>query len=428
MTVDAAATPPSVRPPPRILAIAYTCVPGAGSEPGVGWTWARILAGIGDVVVLTRPIRGFPVDLAGAAREMPEGDRIRFVEIDLPAWFTRVVDGGNARAPRLQRLQYLAWLIIALRAARRLHRRSRFDLVWHLTFANAWLGSFGPWVGPPFVFGPVGGGVTPPWRIVPSLGVRGAAFEIVRVIVRELSVHLNPLARRSVRHSDLILTQNEDTQRWLPREGGRHAVVFPNAVLEVTPEERRPRSGPPTALFVGRLISWKGVHLAIRAIARLPEWRLLIAGDGREESALRRLAVDLGLADRVQFLGWLERDEVFRLMSEEADALIFPSLHDEAGMVVAEARAIGLPVVCLDRGGPPSLGGHGVEPAGLETTVDRLASAVEEVRRQPPEPSDVRDIPAARTALVRILRTAGLPAGEVAARERPVVEAHRDPG
>jgi hypothetical protein len=69
-----------------------------------------------------------------------------------------------------------------------------------------------------------------------------------------------------------------------------------------------------------------------------------------------------------------------------------------------------------------------VEPAGLETTVDRLASAVEEVRRQPPEPSDVRDIPAARTALVRILRTAGLPAGEVAARERPVVEAHRDPG
>jgi glycosyltransferase involved in cell wall biosynthesis len=67
---------------------------------------------------------------------------------------------------------------------------------------------------------------------------------------------------------------------------------------------------------------------------------------------------------------------VHDLMREGSDVLLFPSLHDEGGWVIAEALATGLPVVCLDRGGPPAIGGPGVPCTGVSQTVAALAEAV----------------------------------------------------
>jgi glycosyltransferase involved in cell wall biosynthesis len=137
-------------------------------------------------------------------------------------------------------------------------------------------------------------------------------------------------------------------------------------------------------MFAGRLIGWKGVALAIRAISQLPAWRLLVCGKGPDEGRLRRLVSDLDLEDRVTFTGWLPRSEVLRLMREEAGVFLFPSLHDEAGWVVVEALMAELPTVCLGRGGPPLLiNRHGiaVSAAGSPSAVvARLARALEEVR------------------------------------------------
>jgi glycosyltransferase involved in cell wall biosynthesis len=63
-------------------------------------------------------------------------------------------------------------------------------------------------------------------------------------------------------------------------------------------------------------------------------------------------------------------------MREESDVFLFPSLHDEGGWVIAEALAARLPVVCLDRGGPPTIGGTGVVPTRVSNTVKDLAQAV----------------------------------------------------
>ena len=122
------------------------------------------------------------------------------------------------------------------------------------------------------------------------------------------------------------------------------------------PRSPRGSAGPPVALFAGRLLPWKGIPLALRAMAELPEWRLVIIGSGPDERRLRRFARRLGLEGRVEFRGWRSRQEVLRAMREEADVFLFPSLHDEAPFVVAEALASGLPVVCLDHGGPAAIG------------------------------------------------------------------------
>src|SRR5439155_15453659 len=116
-----------------------------------------------------------------------------------------------------------------------------------------------------------------------------------------------------------------------------------------------------------------GVALAIRAIALLPDWRLVICGHGWDEDRLRGLARRLGVEDKVEFLGEQPRETVLRLMTEEADVLLFPSLHDEGPMVVAEALTVGLPVVCLEFGGAFGFGGIGVPAGSVRETAERLA-------------------------------------------------------
>jgi hypothetical protein len=124
--------------------------------------------------------------------------------------------------------------------------------------------------------------------------------------------------------------QNEETLQWIPASWRGKAVVAPNAIVDAHIPGRVNRSDrPPTALFAGELLPLKGITLAIRAISRAPGWHLLICGEGNDGYRLRATARRLGVEGRVRFLGQRPRNEVLRLMAEEADVLLFPSLHDE---------------------------------------------------------------------------------------------------
>jgi len=106
-----------------------------------------------------------------------------------------------------------------------------------------------------------------------------------------------------------------------------------------------------TAIVAGRLVALKGVPLAIRAIALLPAWTLEVVGSGPDERRLRRLAGDLGVAERVGFIPWLRQDELWRRMASSS-VVVVSSFREAASLVAAEAAMLGVPVVALDQGGP----------------------------------------------------------------------------
>ncbi|HTS15724.1 MAG TPA: glycosyltransferase [Candidatus Sulfotelmatobacter sp.] len=393
---------------PRILAIAYVCMPGVGSEPGTGFAWARILAGIGETWILTRPWPARRAELEAAVAAAPEGASIHLEYVDLPRWAG--TSGWDPFTRGHQRLEYILWQLAALRTARRLARRQQIDLVWHLTFANVWMGSIGALVGPRSILGPVGGGVGPPWRLMAGSGVRSLLGEGLRSGVRTVARYLNPLARVAWSRATLILAQNAETLAWLPSSARRRTVVFHHVALEEQAAVRTRQRGstPPVAIFAGRLLPWKGVGLALRAIAQLDGWRLIITGSGPQEQDLRALAATLGIADRVEFRGWVARHAVLAAMRDEADVMLFPSLHEEGGWAVGEAIAMGLPVVCLDRGGPPLVGGVPVAAGSEAETVRGLAAAARRVVEDPPPPPPPPLLDSRRAGLVAILRQRGL--------------------
>jgi glycosyltransferase involved in cell wall biosynthesis len=110
-----------------------------------------------------------------------------------------------------------------------------------------------------------------------------------------------------------------------------------------------------------------------------------VAGDGPERESLEALARELGIQDRVDFLGRVPRPRVLELCRSH-DAFIFPSLHDSGGIAVLEAMYLGLPVVCLDLGGPAV----SVDDAGIrikcensDQVVADLARAIERLTTEP---------------------------------------------
>ena len=340
-----------IEPKMKIVAFAYACIPERGSEPGAGWMWARMLGRLGETWVITR--KDYQEAIERALPNTPERDNLRFVYVELsPRWRKWQKDLRGLRT------YYVLWQIAALRKARKLHKEIDFDLSWHLTWANIWMGALGALTGPTFILGPVGGCVGAVWRLVPHLGVKGAGYEVVRAIGSTYGRYVNPFARLAWRRADLILAQNNETKQWLPRAHRDKVRVFPNAAVEALVIPGTKKSGrPPTLVYVGRLWASKGAYLVVRSLAHLEGWKLLICGSGPDEKNLRKLARRLGVDERIEWLGWQPQVEVFRVMKEEADLLMLPSMHEEAGFVVIEAVAAGLPVVGLDRGGVPLLAG-----------------------------------------------------------------------
>jgi glycosyltransferase involved in cell wall biosynthesis len=102
----------------------------------------------------------------------------------------------------------------------------------------------------------------------------------------------------------------------------------------------------PRLLSVGRIVHQKGLDLAMRALDQLKgltwEWR--IVGDGPQMPMLRALAKELGMEDRVHFLGWQTREQLIKSY-KQANVFLFPSRHEGMPNAMLEAMASGLPVI-----------------------------------------------------------------------------------
>jgi glycosyltransferase involved in cell wall biosynthesis len=135
-------------------------------------------------------------------------------------------------------------------------------------------------------------------------------------------------------------------------------------------------------LALGRLHENKAFDVLIRALADVPGAVLWLAGVGPLGEVLRGLAREVGVADRVRFLGW--RDDAADLIAS-ADILVCPSRHEPLGNVVIEAWAQGKPVVAASSDGPLHLirdGETGIlvpidAPAALATALSRVSGDTE---------------------------------------------------
>jgi rhamnosyl/mannosyltransferase len=149
----------------------------------------------------------------------------------------------------------------------------------------------------------------------------------------------------------------------------------------------RARHPGPIWLSVGRLIYYKALDVALRALRDVPG-TLIVVGVGPMDAAWRRLAAELGVAERVVFRGAVGFDELV-VLYHAATALWFPSdARSEAfGIVQVEAMAAGCPVINaqIPKSGVPWVSPH--EETGLTVPVDDPAALSAAARRLVGDPA-----------------------------------------
>lgn len=170
-----------------------------------------------------------------------------------------------------------------------------------------------------------------------------------------------PWLRRLLARADRILASNPAYVESSPflRANRDRVTVVPLGIEPVRFECRdrsaaRRRFAPddgPRIAFVGRLRYYKGLHVLVDAMRRLPEARLLLVGTGPEGLALRRQAEEVGVSERIDWLGDVT-DEDLPVVLAAADVFVLPSTaRSEAfGIVLLEAMAAGLPLISTELG------------------------------------------------------------------------------
>jgi glycosyltransferase involved in cell wall biosynthesis len=341
----------------------------------MGHNWVRQISRFHDVVVLTdernrRAIEGYPY-----------GDRVRFE-------FVRAAgkEFGTSQDFRDWRggewWAYYRFTLKSFILARRLFRDHPFDLVHLVTWANFRWPFLLALLPCPSILGPVGGGD----RYPPAF-LRGCVYERVRGLSLGLLSRVDPMLRMTLARATLILAATKATVEALPAAYGhkvRHlAMGIDLAELGEPHTDRRSRRDF-VVLWAGLLIRRKALDLLVAALPRLraelgDTFRIVVCGDGPERLRLEAQAGALGVRDRLEFRGWVPREEMIRAYAE-ADVFCFTSLRETTPVALMEAMANRLPVVCLAHSGPGEIVtqecGIRIPPLGATQVVDDLASAL----------------------------------------------------
>lgn len=265
------------------------------------------------------------------------------------------------KGPTGSRLYYLLWQWGAYHFTKKIHRRENFERIHHLTFGVVRQPSFMGRLGAPFIFGPVGGGETTPWRLRFSYNLGGWFVDAVRDMANWI-IRIDPLMYDTFRRAETIYVKTPASRSVIPKKfwSKVRCQLEIGITLRRVPFASRndDQDSDLRILYIGRFLYWKGMHLGLRAFAQLlqvhPHAELTLIGSGPERERLRTLAQQLDISKQLSWIGWMKQDELDSCYVQH-DVFLFPSLHDSSGNVALEALAHGVPVVCLKLGGPAIL-------------------------------------------------------------------------
>jgi len=197
------------------------------------------------------------------------------------------------------------------------------------------------------------------------------------------------MAKKTLGRAEAVTTPTRKAAQFLEKYTGLtgvHAISCGIDAHMYTPSfEKRTEN---RILFVGRVTGEKQIDVLIKAFAKLDaslDARLEIVGGGDQKANLERLAVELGLGDRVRFAGYVSEEEL-RAAYTRSTVLAMPSIAELQSIVTMEAMASGLPIVAADAMALPHLVHHGQNGYLFEPgNVDELAARLTDVLTAPEE-------------------------------------------
>jgi len=264
-------------------------------------------------------------------------------------------------------------------------KQNSFDIIHHFLPVNI-NQSYTPVKDKPFVIGPV----FHPW--IDLNDDEYSAAEIVNddsnFILRKIHNYLKKKWRLenkqkfidTLEYADKIIVTLDVVKKFLPENVQKKIVKIPIGVDTMLFKPVEQLEDNNIILFLAYIVKRKGLDYLLKAVEiikrRIPDVKLLIAGDGPDKDYYMKMTNDLHLNETVQFLGNIPHYQTPEIFSR-AQIYVLPSLCEPFGMSIIEAMATGLPVIVTNAGGAPEVvGEHNknfiVPPRDAQTLADKI--------------------------------------------------------
>jgi glycosyltransferase involved in cell wall biosynthesis len=347
----------------RPLLIAEACNPEWVSIPLEGWSLSRAISELTNAHLVTQ-IRNRDALLRAGLVEGKD-----FTAIDSEAVARRThklawaLGGQQGKGwtlnTALSSLSYryfekLLWQQFGPRIA-----NHEFDLVHRITPSSptipSRLATLCKNAGVPMVLGPLNGGLLWPPGFDSARRREREWLSYIRGAYRML-----PGSRATLRDASAIIAGSRHTASQQPPDIAHKVFYIPENGIDparFSVLRTRIAQRPLRAVFLGRLVPYKGPDMLLEAAAPLlaaGDLTIDFIGDGPMKLDLVQLATDLGVAEKVRFLGWIDHADLPARLAE-TDLLTFPSIREFGGAVVLEAMAVGVVPVIVNYGGPAEL-------------------------------------------------------------------------
>ncbi len=333
----------------KVLASAYACAPNKGSELGMGWNWVTSLARHCRLTVISEG--EFRLEIENALKQIQPDDRPEFHFINVSEKTRlRCWNQGDWRFYN----DYKKWQIKVCELAGKLISKNQFDLLHQLNMIGYREPGYLWKLSLPLVWGPVGGFVQMPWRYMPILGIKDAAFYSVRNLLNFIQMRYSPRIKTAAARANAVVAATRNDQEAIRRIHGRKCrIISETGAFPIDRQISRNSYDGSRALRItwcGRFLGLKALPLALRAVAYIKKHReieLHIIGSGPKKNSWKQLASSLGIDSVCRWLGQVDHKKSVEIIRKN-DVLLFTSVQDATTNTVLEALGSGTPVICHD--------------------------------------------------------------------------------
>ncbi len=348
---------------PKILLIAEACNPEWTSVPLEGWAHSQAIARATDAHLVTQ-IRNRDALLRAGLLETQDFTAINSEAVAAPLHkFASAIRGGAGKgwttntaveAFAYYYFEHLVWKTFGTRI-----KSHHYDVVHRLTPLSPTVPSLlakkCARAGVPFTLGPLNGGVPWPREFDTARRKEKEWLSYIRSAYRLLPGH-----RSTLQHAAAIIVGSADTCKQIPARHQHKTFYIPENAIDpqrfnITRQHSAQK--PLRAVFVGRLVPYKGADMLLEAAAPLIRDGLLtvnIIGDGPQMPELQALVKTQNIHHGVKLSGWVPHTQLQNELAQ-ADIFTFPSIREFGGAVVIEAMAVGLVPIVVNYAGPSEL-------------------------------------------------------------------------
>ncbi len=332
-----------------ILYSAYECNPNLGSDAYVGWSWVLSMSKYENVHVLTHERNREDIE------NFKKKNNINavFHYIDTKSIINRIIGKRIGYF-----YDYVIWQKYAYRYVKNLIKKTKIDVIHHVSIADfRVIGDL--WkLNIPFIYGPVGGGQVTP-RSMEKYIKKFKFKEKLREIINIIAV-IRPKYRKAIKKAYKVYISNNETISFIKKYSNKDVELIRMCELGIDEKSLNKNENivhelndVVHILVAGRLMYRKGIEFLLDVVERIETKKKFIVdiyGRGQQKESIEKKIHDKKLEEIVKLhngIPYTKMEEIYM----KSDVLILPSLRETTGTVVIEAMSNKLPVVALNQNG-----------------------------------------------------------------------------